>query len=910
MNFPRWVHPVHHFVPPEVLKIPRVAQSIDRARYFAQLSLSVLVGGNLGLQVCLFPLVRSCSFNFHNDWYYVTVQLKRTCLLLVDKTRHPPLGPFTESFWQETYLLGCEFEILGFQFFDLFQEIHALEKPRSIFWINIFLLGVFLLMVSFFGYFFVRGPRRGVLILVIPAVTQVPPIFWIRFFLPVVVTLGAGLLLWGWRRSGKDFNLFLWELHFPAGTDPSRVAQFFDRLKWFLLPAGVAPLVWLGCDLYWIYLNCPSYLFPELNLDGLKQVSSRLESLPQRINNLEVDPHVRESLLARYKVLVEKYNQLTYFLVVVDDVIRPCYPGGVSPEYKINPASLLRRVMPLVVLTVLAGLVFLSRKKNNPTTSRGVLLVFFFFNGDGFLEEWSFFFYSFVSFFLFICLMFNLKSSPPGQTHSLTLFIPAEHQGNPLVEESPKRLKEMTQLAVALEVSLWGVVMAKVSSSTPALLFGLTTFSKISLLCYRTGLFCLDKLLNLKGIPPHLHQFFPVMFFELTRDNDHHFPWWVLVFFFSFVLSFFFLRRVNFPRWVHPVHYFLAPEFLGNPEVNKSIEQCRKYLHVGISTTVGVLTGFIFWLSPFLRSYPFDFHHEGMHIYIQVNRTCRLLLDKLNHLPPGSFTPCTDYEVAQLAHLFNQLSSDLLKLSAQVSRLEDPLPFLWSSLLWFVPSVFVLLTFTFLAIRGPRRGVFVFVIPGVTQVPPAFWVRFFFPLIFALLVGVFLWGWHRSGKDFVIFNQELYFPPGTGPSRVVDFFHRLKWFLLVTGAAPLLWMGLDFWWICSCSKSYLFPELNTSGLSQVPLLLDHLHDSILNLRVDESTRKDFLLQWVVLEDEFYRLSGYLLQLDDVIRPAYPEGATVPDNNLTLFLRRGWGVLSLLLVGGLLFFVRVDRKELT
>lgn len=161
MNFPRWVHPVHSFVPPEVLEIPRVAQSIDRARYFAQLSLSALVGGNLGLQVCLFPLVRSCSFNFHNDWYYVTVQLKRTCLLLVDKARHPPLGPFTESFWEETYLLGCEFEILGFQFFDLFQEIHALEKPRSIFWVNILLLAVFLLMFFFFWVSFCPGPPSG-----------------------------------------------------------------------------------------------------------------------------------------------------------------------------------------------------------------------------------------------------------------------------------------------------------------------------------------------------------------------------------------------------------------------------------------------------------------------------------------------------------------------------------------------------------------------------------------------------------------------------------------------------------------------------------------------------------------------------------------------------------------------------
>lgn len=162
VNFPRWVHPVHYFVPPDILKISQVAHSVDRARYYEQLALSVLVGGNLGLQVCLFPLVRSCSFDFHNDWYYVTVQLKRTCLLLVDKARHPPLGPFTESFWEETYLLGCEFEILGFQFFDLFQEIHALEKPRSIFWGNIFILGVFLLVFFFFLGIFLSGAPVGV----------------------------------------------------------------------------------------------------------------------------------------------------------------------------------------------------------------------------------------------------------------------------------------------------------------------------------------------------------------------------------------------------------------------------------------------------------------------------------------------------------------------------------------------------------------------------------------------------------------------------------------------------------------------------------------------------------------------------------------------------------------------------
>lgn len=78
------------------------------------------------------------------------------------------------------------------------------------------------------------------------------------------------------------------------------------------------------------------------------------------------------------------------------------------------------------------------------------------------------------------------------------------------------------------------------------------------------------------------------------------------------------------------------------------------------------------------------------------------------------------------------------------------------------------------------------------------------------------------------------------------------------------------------------------GLSQVPHLLDHLHNCILNLRVDEPTREGFLLRFFTLEDEFYRLSGYLLDLEEVTRLYYPEGVTLPDNQLTLLLRRGWG----------------------
>jgi len=136
------------------------------------------------------------------------------------------------------------------------------------------------------------------------------------------------------------------------------------------------------------------------------------------------------------------------------------------------------------------------------------LFVFFFFNGDGFLEEGSFFFSSFATFFLFICLFFKLRGSPSSQIHPLTRVIPMEHRGDPLVEGSLKRFREMTQLAIAIEFSLWGavmLVMVKVSPSTPALLFGLTTISKISLVCYRTGLFCLDKLINLDYIPSDIY---------------------------------------------------------------------------------------------------------------------------------------------------------------------------------------------------------------------------------------------------------------------------------------------------------------------------------------------------------------------------------------------------------------------
>ena len=372
MNFPRWVHPLHYFVPPDILKTPQVAHSVDRARYYAQLSLSVLVGGNLGLQVCLFPLIRSCSFDFHNDWFYVTVQLKRTCLLLLDKACYPPSNSLTELFRGEMYLLGCEFETLGFRFFDLFQEIHTYEKPRSI-WVDVLVVGTLFLVVFWVGYFFVRGPRRGVLILVIPAVGQVPLTFWVRFLFPLVLAVGIGLLFWGWRRSGKDFNLFVWEFHFSAEVDPAQVAQFFNRLKWFLLIGGLTPLVWLGCDLYWIYLNSPSYLFPELNLEGLKQVSFRLEHLPERINKLEVAPQVKDSLLERYSTLAQHYNQLVTLLVVVDDVVRPYYPDGVSLEHKVNPISLFRRLTPLVGAALVAVLVAVSQKKRQPRGDYGDL---------------------------------------------------------------------------------------------------------------------------------------------------------------------------------------------------------------------------------------------------------------------------------------------------------------------------------------------------------------------------------------------------------------------------------------------------------------------------------------------------------------------------------------------------------
>lgn len=387
VNFPRWVHPVHYFVPPGVLQSKEVNHSVGAARDYLRVAISVVVGGYVGVQVWLFPLLRSQPLGIHPDGVYVVLQLQRTCLLLADKVYHPPPS-FGENFLVGLYGLGRDFEELKNEYLLLFREVALLEgSPPSrvgvIFW------GTLLVVLVVLA---IRGPRRSVFILVIPGVSQVPPVFWVQLLFPVLLTLATFLLLWGWRRSGKDLNLFIWESFFPGGTDPSEVANFFNRLKWFLLATGVTPLVWLGYDLWWVYLNSPSYLFPELNLEGLKGVPPRLDRLLERISNLGVSLEVREDLLRRWHTLFDRYNYLVRDLLLADQLVRPHYPEGVLLDPAKNLAFLLRRVTPAVGLFFLGGLLVLLRNRktlpnvrvssfflfvNEETPPGGLLFLFF-----------------------------------------------------------------------------------------------------------------------------------------------------------------------------------------------------------------------------------------------------------------------------------------------------------------------------------------------------------------------------------------------------------------------------------------------------------------------------------------------------------------------------------------------------
>jgi len=66
----------------------------------------------------------------------------------------------------------------------------------------------------------------------------------------------------------------------------------------------------------------------------------------------------------------------------------------------------------------------------------------------------------------------------------------------------------MIQLALAVDLAIWGAVLlvfVRVNSVTPFYVYGLPPVAKISVVCYRTGLFCLDKITYLKDIPPELY---------------------------------------------------------------------------------------------------------------------------------------------------------------------------------------------------------------------------------------------------------------------------------------------------------------------------------------------------------------------------------------------------------------------
>jgi hypothetical protein len=397
----------------------------------------------------------------------------------------------------------------------------------------------------------------------------------------------VALLLWGWHRSGKDFNRFVWEFFFPGEVNPTEVVVFFNRLKWFLLVGGAAPLVWLGCDFYWVYLNCPSYLFPELNLDGLPGVPPRLDRLNERILNLEVSLQVQEDLLRRSQNLSVRYNYLVGDLVRAEELILPHYPRGVLFDPTPNPTHLLRRVTPLVGLALAVGLVMMARKrKNQDSLQAGPLVVFFFFGGNFYPGQWKFFLFSFLILLASVCFFIKLTGFPTGRVHPLTRVVPSRLRDHPEVIKVLNNFQEMTQLALAIDLSIWGAVFlffVRANLTTPFYIYGLPPVTKITVVCYRTRLFCLDKITHLKDIPPELyHSLREVsiegqnLYFEFLRFNSRlsklevswgktlgfHPLFLVLAF---LILSFLVVKNFSTPKLKKSVYLLILPTFTPTP---------------------------------------------------------------------------------------------------------------------------------------------------------------------------------------------------------------------------------------------------------------------------------------------------------------------------------------------------------
>lgn len=118
------------------------------------------------------------------------------------------------------------------------------------------------------------------------------------------------------------------------------------------------------------------------------------------------------------------------------------------------------------------------------------MLVFFFFGGDVYLNQWKFFYFSFVILFVLICFFIKLTGFPTGQIHPLTRAVPSRLKDHPEVIKLLRNFQEMIQLALAVDLAIWGAVLlvfVRLNSVTPFYVYGLPSVAKISVVCYRTG---------------------------------------------------------------------------------------------------------------------------------------------------------------------------------------------------------------------------------------------------------------------------------------------------------------------------------------------------------------------------------------------------------------------------------------
>jgi len=157
-------------------------------------------------------------------------------------------------------------------------------------------------------------------------------------------------------------------------------------------------------------------------------------------------------------------------------------------------------------------------------------LALFFFNGDIYLAQRWFFLFSFLFLLLLILLFIRLTGFLSGRVHPLTRVVPLELKAKPEVAKALSNFQETLQIALAINLAIcgaFGLSFARANSSTPYYIYGLPSFVKIGVVCYRTGLFCLDKITYLKEISPELYRSLrwisvegQTLYFEFFRFNS------------------------------------------------------------------------------------------------------------------------------------------------------------------------------------------------------------------------------------------------------------------------------------------------------------------------------------------------------------------------------------------------------